>query len=32
MSWHKVKGKGKFTSKIGHEGPEGSRGIVLLFL
>ena len=29
---HSVKGKGKFRPKTGHEGPEGSRGIAVLFL
>jgi len=28
----KVKGKGKVHPTTGHEGPEGSRGIALLFL
>jgi hypothetical protein len=29
---HKVKDKGKVHPRIGHEDPEGSRGITLLFL
>jgi hypothetical protein len=28
----KDKGKGKVRPRTGHEGPEGSRGISLLFL
>ena len=28
----KGKGKGKFHPRRGHEGPEGSRGIAVLFL